>query len=142
MWVSNTGGVSSNPERRHGSIIFDPEAEHPELLPKTTASGRRVAFQRVLSPWRIIGSTEVLNSFVWDRDKKSERHDLSRKEKREIRAELEQYASKHGIRVRGNNAVKLALLNEANLWVSYAGGASSNLVEFHDQLPKFQGSLT
>lgn len=96
----------------------------PEVLPERSITGRRVAFQHVLgTPWRLFGAIEDPNSFRWDRKPNDT---VSVQEKQEIRAELEQFAFRHGIPLTGDNSVRVAMLNEGNMWVSYSGGISSN----------------
>ena len=65
--------------------------------------------------------------FNWKQPPREEEKQISAEEKQEIRAELEQYASTHGIPIEGNHSVKIGLLHDGtNLWVSQTGGTSVN----------------
>ena len=87
--------------------------------------GRLVAFQYGAgTPWRLFGPKGNAN-FRWD---KLPNNKTSRKVKQAIQADLEHYASKHGIPLAANSSVKMALLGAGNIWVSNSGGISSNLL--------------
>ena len=97
---------------------------NPKVLPSRTETGKLVAFQFVKrTDWRLFGSTESPNSFRWD---KLSEDQVSMEKKQEIHEEIRQYASRHGLSLKGPNSVNIAMLAEGNLWVSYSGGISSN----------------
>lgn len=101
----------------------------PAVLPATTMKGRHVAFQHGIgSPWRLFGPTEGEHSFRWEKPK-GKQVTLNEKAKQEVRNEIEQYASKHGVPFVDKDSVKMALLFKQNLWVSYSGGVSNNLLQ-------------
>ena len=78
--------------------------------------GRPVAFKLFgRSTWRLFGSTG--GGFLWDNARNDS---VGKKEKEEIQAGIEQYASTHGISLE-RDLLNIALLSTGGFWVSHGG---------------------
>lgn len=103
----------------------------PSSLPNKTKTGGLVAFQHLQGrygpamPWFIPGNHSFEEGgFRWDRLPENQTN-VSEAEKNATRVALEEYASEHNVSVRGNNTVRLAMLNKGGLWISHGGSVST-----------------